>query len=177
MADPTPDPALTAFAAALAGAAPSPGALNRDRLLFAAGRASARPRRLWVWPAAAAALALLAAGEGAWLWRRLPEVVERIVVVHMPPGPEASPVTAKPTLPEAPPGAEPEPGAIASARDWEDGLRLRREVLQNGVAALPAPQAWPPAPTAGGDNPLGQPGGEYSPRDLLYPRSKGDLTP
>jgi hypothetical protein len=48
----TPDPVFDK----LARFSPSPGGLDRDSILFAVGRASARPRRIW--PAIAAILAV-----------------------------------------------------------------------------------------------------------------------
>src|SRR5258708_7696203 len=40
---------------ALAGLKPAPALLDRDRVMFAAGQASATPARRWVWPGAPAA--------------------------------------------------------------------------------------------------------------------------
>lgn len=54
-------PELKAVEAALSSLAPtSPTAADRDRLMFAAGRAATGPRRPWVWPVAAVATALVA---------------------------------------------------------------------------------------------------------------------
>src|SRR5262249_30724133 len=73
----TRTPALNARAGALAGLKPRPAALDRDALMFRAGRASA-PRG-WKWPLATAALSLVALGLGiALLVRPQPQVVERI---------------------------------------------------------------------------------------------------
>jgi hypothetical protein len=72
---------LSQFADCLAAVPPDPGRLDRDALLFAAGRASAR--RGAFWPAAAAALALLSAGLATTLLLRPPERVEVVRVVHV----------------------------------------------------------------------------------------------
>jgi hypothetical protein len=60
--DNQPDP-LTDLERRLAALAPARDGLDADALLFAAGRASARPgARRFVWPAVAACLALVATG-------------------------------------------------------------------------------------------------------------------
>ncbi|HLA85859.1 MAG TPA: hypothetical protein VJL29_13800, partial [Thermoguttaceae bacterium] len=54
---------LAAVEAALASLCPAPLGVDRDRLMFLAGSASARRgRRQWLWPAATAATTLLAVG-------------------------------------------------------------------------------------------------------------------
>jgi hypothetical protein len=135
---------LTAFTRTLAEAAPHPGHLNRDALLFAAGLAAGRRRRFW--PAVAAALALLSAGLGATLLLRAPAVreVDRIVYVQVPaPVPESvRPPTPAPSTPEEPsPLASAPPGA-----EWIAGLRLRNQVLRDGLSALPTTVWLAPAP-------------------------------
>src|SRR5690242_1894554 len=102
MSGPTNEPELTAVERALAGLTPAAGGLNRDALMFAAGRASAR--RGWGWPAAAGGSALAAAVLGAvLLFRPAPEPVVRYVWVTPPPPrtdmtppPEAAPEEARP---------------------------------------------------------------------------------
>ena len=84
------DPEVTAIESALRALVPSQSALDRDRLMFRAGQASARSRFLtrWAWPSIAATLAIVAAGEGALLATRPePRVVERLVIVREPASP------------------------------------------------------------------------------------------
>ena len=82
------DPRLARVEAALAGLAPSPGRLDRDRLFFEAGQAKARAGQRF-WQGAAATSALVAAGlSGVLLFRPVP-TAERIVFV--PPPAEARP--------------------------------------------------------------------------------------
>jgi hypothetical protein len=119
---------------------------------------------------------MLAAGQAAWLWQRPPDVVERVVWVNPPPKPVPLPEPEPQPRPETPPTASPGADAVAVARAWEEGLRLRQEVLQNGVAALPAPQAWPAAPPSAGEDVFGLPGGVLTPRQMLRPFSEGEET-
>jgi hypothetical protein len=121
--EPLNDPALDALAAALRGLAPPPAGLDRDALMFRAGRAAA-PRR-WAWPLATAASTAAAVVFGVLLWVRPepPRVVERIV--YLP----AEPPSAAADEP-APPG---DPGA------WSRYLHL----LSRDLDGLPAPPAEP----------------------------------
>ena len=70
---------------------PSPGGLDRDALLFAAGRASARPGRRW--PTVAALLALSQA------------LTLALLVTGTPPPPRSEP--AAPAVPVVPSASEP----------------------------------------------------------------------
>jgi hypothetical protein len=149
------DEGLTELEAALAGLAPRPPALDRDRLLFRAGQESARRGRLWPW--ATGLLAAVAAGLGALLVLRPgPPPVERIV--YVPVKEEAPPVRAAADRPTAPAAADSDvPAATGEAdRARLAAFRLRREVLRWGLDALPAPQpgrdtappgSVPPRPT------------------------------
>jgi hypothetical protein len=126
---------LTDLERALLALAPAVAALDRDQLLFEAGRRSARRRG---WPFATAALALLAAGLGAALiLRPAPPPVERPIVVQVP-SPEPSP----PDLSELPPDSEPGPPPAGQPGYFQ----LREQLLARGLDALPLP---PPAPAAG----------------------------
>lgn len=105
-------PGLTELESALKALAPTPAVVDRDRLMFEAGAASARrsvsaARRL-AWPSIAAALGLIVAGESAALILRPgPRVVERVVVVREPAVPameksSPAPETSAPTSTDAP---------------------------------------------------------------------------
>jgi len=144
-----PDPDLAALSAALGGLTPAPPALNRDRLLFEAGRRAGRRR---AWPLAACAFAALSAGLGLRLATvPAPAPVERVVyvpasrerqrpedeklvqppVAHAPGSPDQTTVFA----------AIPRPAGA-------DYLHLRDQVVRFGADSLPPPPAAaPPAPT------------------------------
>ncbi len=109
------EPGLTELESALKALAPAPAVVDRDRLMFEAGAASARrtgsAARRWAWPSIAAALALIVAGEStALVFRPGPRVVERVVVVREP----VVPVVTKVAQPAAAPEASP-PSASADA--------------------------------------------------------------
>jgi hypothetical protein len=147
---PDPNAELTAVEAALGSLAPAPGRLDRDRVMFQAGRAA--PRRSLAragWPALAACLAVVAAGEGAALSSR-PAVryVDRVVVVREPALPAPAPLQTPIAVPEP----EPAPklaGEVRGAllpflmltRVETDYERLRAGVLRYGLDGLPAPPA------------------------------------
>ncbi len=140
MPDETPDRGLNAFARALAVASPHPGRLDRDALLFAAGRA-AQARQGRAWRLSTAALALLSAGLGAALAVRpapAPGVVEVERVVYVP-----APTPPAPQQPPAMPEALSPPVAAPAAAVWAEGLRQRERALREGIAGLPpAALAW-----------------------------------
>jgi hypothetical protein len=117
------DPGLTQLATALSALAPRPAVLDRDRLMFAAGRRSARCSRLW--PCVSALLAVLSVGLGTALVLR-PE--PRVVYVTPPAPPPPAPAEAR------------EPTVAAKDDHWQEqieSLRLRNRVLRLGVEALP----------------------------------------
>ena len=140
-------PDLSALADALAGLKPRPAALDRDTLMFRAGRASA-PRR-WAWPLATAAVSLVALGLGVALFvRSQPRVVERVeyvrveVPVPAPPAPETP--TPVPTPADAP--------SLVTHEDEappRSGVRrLEYHLSRWGFDGLPpAPHAPPPKET------------------------------
>jgi hypothetical protein len=139
-------PEMNALEASLGKLSPSPAALDRDQLMFQAGRASARLR--WLWPAVAGTASLTAAALALVLvFRPVPvSVVEqRVVVIRQ----QAPP--AVPAHPETPP--EPWVETSAPVEDepplpQAEYLRRRQEVLRWGVDMLPplAPGGPPPAP-------------------------------
>jgi hypothetical protein len=145
------DPELSSLADALAGLKPSPAALDRDALMFRAGRASA-PRG-WTWPLATAASALLALGLGAALFvRPQPQVVKEIeyVKVEVPapapaPSPQPKPPEPQPPTEAGPLVAQEEPRTPASSyRQLEEHLlRWGFDGLPQGAHSEPSPKETP----------------------------------
>ncbi len=129
------DPALDALAGALRGLAPRAGGLDRDRLMFRAGRASA-PRR-WAWPLATAVSAAAALALGVLLWAR-PEPPAR-VVEHVVSLPAEAPPRA-PDDPAASPGAPDTVPGGAGLAGWASYLQLLPRVARLGLDGLPAPK-------------------------------------
>src|SRR5438477_4896996 len=78
---------------------PDGAGLDRDALLFAAGRASARPNRRW--QALAAALAVGQVLTLALLWPRPPDAAPAPPAVAPTPAPAAQPPTAAPEKPQS----------------------------------------------------------------------------
>ncbi len=132
------DPQLTDLGRALAGLAPAPPTLDRDRLLYEAGRTAAAPRP-WGWATAAAFAALSLALVVRPERQRVVEVcvVERVT----PQTPAATDAveSSKTATFAVLPGDGPAGGY----------LRLRNQVVAWGPDVLPAtlsPAATPPAP-------------------------------
>jgi hypothetical protein len=131
--DETPDPQLNAFARSLAATAPHPGGLDRDALLFAAGRA-AQARHGRVWRVGTLLFALTSASLGAALAMRPASVVEVERVVYVP---APAPATSAPARAAAPVAMGATADA-ATAEQWSAGVRLRDRALREGIAGLPA---------------------------------------
>lgn len=145
---PTPDP----LAAALGRMLPRPPAIDRDSLMYDAGRASQEPALVfWKRLAIGCALLLLplAVVTGVAVTRPDPaprievveveKVVERIVEVPAPvpvaPPPRTSSEDAPPT---ATPYRRPEPELLANHRDDPlTAYRLRQSALARGLDAIP----------------------------------------
>lgn len=90
---------LTPFERSLASLTPKRGLVDRDRLMYEAGRRSvlANRRRSWIWPAVAASLGLVAVGQSIVLVRRPVErIVERVVVA--PASQKSQPEPAEPVV-------------------------------------------------------------------------------
>lgn len=135
------DAALERFAAQVAALTPS-AQLDRDRLMYLAGQASAGASRRWVWPAAFVGMTAVAASLLIMLaLGPQPRVVERIVRVPtpvLPPNaadvqPNAVPSDAVPTGAEQPAFAHRLPPSSPPAVY----LDLRDRVLAMGVESLP----------------------------------------
>jgi hypothetical protein len=113
----------------LAACAPSSAGLDADAMLFAAGRASARPSAArFVWPALTATLAGLAALLGVWLAN---ERSERLALIR-----QLRPVPPA-VAPYSPPPAEPWAQAESSSLD----LLAVHHALEQGRDPWPAQMA------------------------------------
>lgn len=152
MSEPTLTAADRELELALSGLAPADTAIDRDQLMFNAGRASAAARSastsLWVLRGVAASLAI---GLGtSLLWRPAPRVVERVSYVRVDERADEKRARA------AAPASRPASRAATEAHDWTrratysphrppltfqsdaDYLALRDVMLKWGVNALPA---------------------------------------
>jgi hypothetical protein len=120
---------LSAFTRSLANVPPHPGRLDRDALLFAAGRAAGR--RGVFWPATAVALATLSVVLAGILATRTPTVVEvpRIIPVPTPIAPEGPPPQPAPVE-----DARPVPTPSAPSPDLAEGLRQRQRLLADDTS-------------------------------------------
>ena len=134
---------LKKLANALAMLTPRPAHLDRDGILFEAGRRSARTPGYWPWiTAGAVAMALLLAV--ALAIRPDPPTVVQFV-----PAPQQAPVP-----PAAVPDATPEPPPIAievgeATLPPDSYLRVQQAALRGGVESLHTPKVEPASrPTA-----------------------------
>jgi len=142
MSGPDLDPELNALEASLRRLEPQTN-LSRDRVLFEAGRTSAR--RPWPWPASTALSTTAALVLGWLLWRQpgpppTPEPATRTVVVER---------IVPPQTPVPPPvevASTPRPATEDISPDLVESLRLRRDVILWGVEIL---QPGPSQRTAG----------------------------
>jgi hypothetical protein len=130
MSDARETPGLSDLEAALGALTPRPPALDRDAILYRAGRASVRR---WQWATAVSTTATLALAVTLLL---RPSVDRGPVVVAPPPAPSVVP----PVVPEAelaPSTDEPAPAAY---------FRLQEQLLSRGLDGLP-PLAAGPGPS------------------------------
>jgi hypothetical protein len=153
-------PELNALAAALTALAPARTRIDRDRLMFRAGQASAQAsiggRRPWI--ALAATLALVAVGEAALLARRpASRATERRVV--------AAPPSTSPTPPPPPLRRPFEPSLALGQTAYE---RRLGQILRYGLDGLPA------GPTSGGLDAVPEP---VASRQLLHEEVQRILDP
>jgi hypothetical protein len=126
---------------ALRGLAPVPVQMDRDRLMFDAGRA-ARPAG-WKWPMATGIVSLIACVLGVCLMLRPePMVIERTVYVQVPSKP-----VPEPTPRPAPTPTPLEYSSQDSPRPETSGYQqLQEQVLRWGLDGLPAARPTPPPP-------------------------------
>jgi hypothetical protein len=148
------DPDLVALSTALGGLAPAAAAIDRDRLLFEAGRRSVR--RPWASPMLTGVFAVLAIGFGVRLMTAPPQVQTVYVV-------EASRERERPEflnskLEFRTPVAE----APGSPRAGAEYLHLRDQVVRFGADSLPAAVVGPSAPPPPVEHMLGLPRGTLS---------------
>jgi hypothetical protein len=147
MPDQRDEAELRELEAALRGLVPQ-GGLDREALMFRAGRASARPGRGW--PLAAATSTAAAAVLGALLWSHPgPVPVVRYVTVPVP-APQAAVKGQAPQAVAPRPAASAEESGPAAASPemptWlgaSDAIRLREHVLHWGLDGLPPAPAPP----------------------------------
>jgi len=127
--DTHPDPDdLSELERRLSAWTPAAEGLDEAAMLFAAGRAAARPRPArFVWPALPCLLAGLLALTGAWGWS---ERTERLLLAEQLRQQSAPPVPA-PTVP---------PGSAPSEEPTPESLLAAHRALEHGLAA------WPPRP-------------------------------
>jgi hypothetical protein len=164
----SPDPELDAIEASLGSLVPVRSRIDRDRVMFRAGQASARPST-WgprAWKVIAATLALVAGGEAALLASRSSErIVEKVVGVREPAGatdllkavqnsapdpfderemlPAGAVLSSEPSVTQA---SAPRPNRGAASLGDSAYERLTWQVLRYGLDGLPA--SSPIAPSA-----------------------------
>jgi hypothetical protein len=151
---PAPEPELNAIEAVLGSLEPARCRIDRDIVMFRAGKASVRRSRLgrWARDAIAASLALIALGEGILLARRPPpRIVKEVVLIR-------EPATAPAPAPVVPP-LERSVAEVPESLPSESSLSLGQttherqvaQVLRYGLDGLPtpptvaspAPGSWP----------------------------------
>jgi hypothetical protein len=127
------DQELSDLARTLAALRPSSAGLERDPLMYEAGRASARPRYRWLWPASTGVLtAVVACLVLALVFRPEPAPV-----VHFVERPAPPPAMVEVDVPLAP--------AIAEAPTSPSYWQLQEEMLRHGLDELPLVPPGPPA--------------------------------
>jgi hypothetical protein len=139
-------PALSALESKLTSLTPLPSALDRDYLLFHAGRASVRGPG-WFWPTATGFLLLVTAGLSfVVLYRPVqrldPQIVERVVYV---PSATTPPPAVTPSERVNLPPTSDLVATYAGDEDREKGqaenMRIRQQLFRFGVESLPAQRA------------------------------------
>ncbi|MCI0641491.1 MAG: hypothetical protein L0Y72_29865 [Gemmataceae bacterium] len=129
---------LSELERALTGLQPKPPTLNRDDLLFRAGRASVRGR--WFWPLTALCLGVVSVCLAVVLWSQ-PQDEPEIRYVYVPKAvpmqvPQAPFVVPQPAPWPDPPEIEqsPPPSPLSGYSNW----RLQQQAIRFGVDSLPA---------------------------------------
>lgn len=124
------DSELTPLEASLARLVPRAEGLSRERMLFEAGRDSARHGRLWPALAALSSLATLVLA-GMLLTRTPTGIVEERIVVRVKEAPAATPA------PTTVPIEEPVEAPVRGTLPKNDYLRERERILLWGLEELP----------------------------------------
>ena len=119
MSEPQPDPALASWEAELRRLAPRAGRLDRDAILFEAGRASAGSLRVWQVTTAALSLAVV--------------VLATLLGARL--GPSGAGRVPPPPAPA--PAVEPEPSEAAPPPAFAARDRLFDQVFHRGLDGLP----------------------------------------
>jgi hypothetical protein len=143
MPDESLDPDLAALSAALGGLSPTPAAIDRDRLLYEAGRRSVRSRP---WQLVAGLFVILSTGLGVRL-ATVPPEVQTVYVDGASRGREPSEVFSQ------------TPGALAPGSPGGGYLHLRDQVVRFGADSLPAIVLGASAPPPPVEQMLGLPKG------------------
>jgi hypothetical protein len=143
------DPALSALESKLTSLTPLPSSVDRDYLLYHAGRASVRGTG-WFWPSATGLLFVVTVGLSfALLYRPVqlldPVIQVRTVYVPALPPPPVSGLTR----PSDSYYSAPDASVDDHEREQSDNLRFREQVFRFGVEALP-----PSRPSAAAEKPL-----------------------
>jgi hypothetical protein len=157
------DPETARLEAALAALAPAAAQIDRDALMFNAGRRSTARGRFW--PCAAALCASVAAGLGAVLaLRPEPQGVERVVHVAVPAPPVQAVVVQPPAARTETVSAERAPLSVGA---------LLERALRWGVDGLPTPAVG--VPTAAGHAPGQLPGASSYQQLRMALKTGGEL--
>lgn len=126
-----PDENLSDFERALADLSPAEARLDRDRLMFDAGRAAGQRAAPWLWPLATAAMALVSLSLGVLLVNAQSKHATD-TLAQTPPATDTRVVY--------PPAVEPVKQAKSPVDITHSLLALRNRVLADGPAALERPQ-------------------------------------
>jgi hypothetical protein len=130
---------LTALEVALRQLTPAQGALDRDRLMYLAGQASAAPARAngfhLPWPLATAALALVSLGLGGRLLY-VSGLNQRIAIVERAGNGGESPIAVD--IASALQSVQSAGGVPGTTSGEFNYMQLRNAVLNHGADALPA---------------------------------------
>lgn len=140
-----PDDNLSSLASALRSLQPEPARIDRDRLLYAAGRQSAA-RHPWLWPAACAACLLLACFSTERLISERSR--QQVREVHYRGLDSLSPSEANASGPQTPWGWTNNEELDLS--ESNRSARLREQVLTMGADTLPIPAFGPTSESAVG---------------------------
>jgi hypothetical protein len=146
MSDEARDASLGALESQLTSLTPQPSSLDRDYLLYHAGRASVRQG--WFWQVATGFLVVVVAALSlALLYRPIqrsePLVVERVVYLPAERPAPPSPPAATSSAPVVRAGDPPPLVAKLDRRADTDNLHLRDQIFRFGIESMPEPRPSP----------------------------------